>query len=267
MTTFLRKPWIKNYVTQVAETSGVDLSSLKWHQGTKKVQIIEFLTYGTQNPDSPDTVIWARISDKFHHIPVRFSADSVAKYRQEKQKHLTSEKTALITISQFRLIHCRIPERLHRTNSADTVSKLTSDAYLAIECTEFSAIGSFGDPKIGEPVAFDSTDELAHYAVELRKPGGSANFLKIRAQEKEARLNERKASKGDKDATKKGKAKQLESDKDTTTKTRHTSPGPVDAIAGPSSHSQAYQIRSTKTKVRGDFTPTPSLTRRSARRS
>ncbi|KAJ7462215.1 hypothetical protein B0H11DRAFT_100130 [Mycena galericulata] len=68
-------PWIKKHLIQVAETYGGNLSSVPLEEKGKKVQIVEFLTFGAENEDS---TIWALINDKALIMPVRFSKEAVA---------------------------------------------------------------------------------------------------------------------------------------------------------------------------------------------
>ncbi|KAJ3827982.1 hypothetical protein F5880DRAFT_1078741 [Lentinula raphanica] len=84
-------PWIQDYLMHVAETKGADLSSVDWSSKAKKVQIIEFLTYGSRDPDE-DSVIWAKISDKQKFISVKFSVEAVAEYRRINQTRLTQDR-------------------------------------------------------------------------------------------------------------------------------------------------------------------------------
>ncbi|GAW03807.1 hypothetical protein LENED_005559 [Lentinula edodes] len=170
------QPWIQNYLIQIAETKGADLSSVEWSLKVKKAQVIEFLTHGSQNKDE-DTAIWARVSDKSHYIPVRFNAEAAAEYRRINRTRLNEVKTALITLRKYRLFHSRVPSALKG-------HKLTHSACLAIECSELRLLGSIGEPTMGNPVGVETHPELWKYTKELRNPGGGANFLKLRAGER-----------------------------------------------------------------------------------
>ncbi|KAJ3759975.1 hypothetical protein EV360DRAFT_81600 [Lentinula raphanica] len=197
----------------VAETKGADLSSADWSSKAKKVQIIEFLTYGSRDPDE-DSVIWAKISDKQKFISVKFSVEAVAEYRRINQTRLTQVKTALVILRKYRLIHCRVP--LGRAGQ-----KLTPEAFLALECSELRLLGSIGEPTMGNPSAVGMDQDLLKYMLELRNPGGGANFLKIRAHER----------------IKRGMPKKGEEEKvDNTYKSRLQPPvSEVHRLAGPSS--------------------------------
>ncbi|KAJ3785703.1 hypothetical protein GGU10DRAFT_387267 [Lentinula aff. detonsa] len=207
------RPWIQDYLMQIAETKGADLASVEWSSKVKKVQIIEFLTYGSQNGDE-DSIIWARVSDKNCHIPVRFSVDATAEYRRVNQARLTQVKTALVILRKFRILHCRIP-------STRTGHKLTPDAYLALECNEMRLLGSIGQPTMGNPAGIATNQDLLKYNLELRNPGGGANFLKIRAQERQQR---RSAGKGKEEKNDKYLASGRE---------RSRSPLPLVSVAAP----------------------------------
>ncbi|KAJ3860697.1 hypothetical protein EV359DRAFT_85066 [Lentinula novae-zelandiae] len=185
------QPWIQNYLIQIAETKGADLSSVEWSLKVKKAQVIEFLTHGSQNKDE-DTVIWARVSDKSHHIPVRFNAEAVAEYRRVNRTRLNEVKTALITLRKYRLFHSRVPSALEG-------HKLTHSACLALECNELRLLGSIGEPTMGNPVGVETHQELSKYTRELRNPGGGANFLKLRAGERNQKRQDVQ-EKGDKNA-------------------------------------------------------------------
>ncbi|KAJ3847632.1 hypothetical protein EV368DRAFT_87514 [Lentinula lateritia] len=212
------QPWIQNYLIQIAETKGADLSSVEWSLKVKKAQVIEFLTHGSQNKDE-DTAIWARVSDKSHYIPVRFNAEAAAQYRRVNRTRLNEVKTALITLRKYRLFHSRVPSALKG-------HKLTHYSCLALECSELRLLGSIGEPTIGNPVGVETHQELSKYTMELSNPGGGANFLKLRAGERNQKRQDVQ-EKGEKNARYMGFNREIE--------IRHSPVSLVGPIAGPSS--------------------------------
>ncbi|KAJ3814115.1 hypothetical protein F5876DRAFT_73202 [Lentinula aff. lateritia] len=212
------QPWIQNYLIQIAETKGADLSSVEWSLKVKKAQVIEFITHGSRNKDE-DTAIWARVSDKSHYIPVRFNAEAAAQYRRVNRTRLNEVKTALITLRKYRLFHSRVPSALKG-------HKLTHYSCLALECSELRLLGSIGEPTIGNPVGVETHQELSKYTIELSNPGGGANFLKLRAGERNQKRQDVQ-EKGEKNARYMGFNREIE--------IRHSPVSLVGPIAGPSS--------------------------------
>ncbi|KAL0068722.1 hypothetical protein AAF712_004051 [Marasmius tenuissimus] len=175
--------WIANYLIDVAQEHGANTSAIKVCKQKKKVQVIGILHYGSTNLDE-DSIIWAVVSDKKHHIPVKFSQESIAKYRRDNNERFTENKTSLITLQQYRLIHTRIP--------VVGPSKLSAEPRLALDCTEFCLIGSCGEDVWENPKAVeDSVSDVKEWAAGLRKGGGEGNVLKDRVNVTEQKSCER----------------------------------------------------------------------------
>ncbi|KAJ7594834.1 hypothetical protein C8J56DRAFT_927750 [Mycena floridula] len=172
MSTSLGDPWISDYVVNIAESFGANLGGSPLYEKNKRVQIVEFLTFAPdhQVPSS----IWAKVSDKFDLIPIKFTKDSVALYFQQEKKRLTEVKTALISIQEFKLILARIP--LSRGGR-------TGDRHLALECNKFKVLGSQGDMKWGDPKDVEQNQDINDWRIGLSKDGGDGNILKDRKEQ------------------------------------------------------------------------------------
>ena len=88
-------PWLVEYLVNVGEQFGGNLSSVPRHARKKKAQMVEvrrtfvisrscnnivgkqFLTYGIA---SQDDCLWARLSDKSYRITVRFTNAALVEY-------------------------------------------------------------------------------------------------------------------------------------------------------------------------------------------
>ncbi|KAF8813587.1 hypothetical protein BYT27DRAFT_7180339, partial [Phlegmacium glaucopus] len=165
-------PWFLDYVLSVSETCGANISNLQPHAKGRKVQITEFLTYGSETEDS---LLWARISDKQYIIPIKFTKEAVAQYARQKyitSKRFTQHKTAVITIKNFRLIFTRVP--------LGTLGTMSSQPSLAIECLWFSVLGSSGEAIFGNPKPITDHSDLHLWSECLKRDGGAGNILKDR---------------------------------------------------------------------------------------
>ncbi|KAK1232646.1 hypothetical protein PQX77_004208 [Marasmius sp. AFHP31] len=175
--------WIANYLVDVAQEHGANTSAIKVCKRKKKVQVIGILHYGSTKLDE-DSIIWAVVSDKKHHIPVKFSQESIAKYRRDNNERFTENKTSLITLQEYRLIHTRIP--------VVGPSKLSAEPRLALDCTEFCLIGSCGEDIWENPKGVEeSVSDVKEWAAGLRKGGGDGNVLRDRMNATEQKSRER----------------------------------------------------------------------------
>ncbi|KAL1744685.1 hypothetical protein HDZ31DRAFT_74110 [Schizophyllum fasciatum] len=88
-------PWIAKYLLKVSQEHGSQISRVP--PSRKKVQIIRFRT---TPGDEEDAFVWAEVSDKEHHIPIRFSKEAVANNRQRARARKLDGQTviALVTI-------------------------------------------------------------------------------------------------------------------------------------------------------------------------
>ncbi|KAI0045911.1 hypothetical protein FA95DRAFT_81453 [Auriscalpium vulgare] len=77
MSETLHTPWIADYLISLAETCGGSLGSAPMYTKSKKVQLVEFLTF--QQHDEDDC-IWAVVSDKWQKLPVRFTSQALSDY-------------------------------------------------------------------------------------------------------------------------------------------------------------------------------------------
>ncbi|KAF9263428.1 hypothetical protein L218DRAFT_1077398 [Marasmius fiardii PR-910] len=164
-------PWILEYLIDVGQQHGANISAFPITAKKKSVQIVKFLSYGSKNIDE-DSIIWARVSDKKHEIPVRFSKESVAEHRRASGHRLTSYPTSLITIKEYRLILMRIP--------IPNGDKMTTCSHLALDCTEFSSRGCYGESVWDKPQDAEDVSDVKEWVAGLRKGGGDGNLLKER---------------------------------------------------------------------------------------
>ncbi|KJA27812.1 hypothetical protein HYPSUDRAFT_34960 [Hypholoma sublateritium FD-334 SS-4] len=165
-------PWILPYLLESAETYGAQISTIPPFEKKKKVQIIEFLTFGS---DAQDTYIWARVSDKQHTVPLKCSKDAVAEFSRMQNTRLTQQKGAIVTIKKFRPIFTRIP-------GLDG-GKPSKGSYLALECDSVSLLGSAGESTFGNPKPINNHPDMHAWSEGLDHPGGAGNILKERKQE------------------------------------------------------------------------------------
>ncbi|KAF7376087.1 Proteophosphoglycan ppg4 [Mycena sanguinolenta] len=176
------RPWIRDYLINVAETYGGNLSSAPLEKKGKKAQIIEFLTVGTENQES---AVWAMVHDKALIVPVKFSKEAVMECNKfncldymnsVSGRRLTETKTALVTLKQFRPFSTRIPFR----NGG-----MTPESQLALHCDSVSIVGSLGENRWGNPKELDSDPDLLEWSHALRQHGGAGNILKERKKARE----------------------------------------------------------------------------------
>lgn len=172
------KPWIYSYLIDIAETYGADMTSVPEMNKKKKVQVIDFLTYHEND------VLWGYISDKEYLVPIRFSLSAEKEYNLLHGTRITHQKTAIISIWNFKPFFSRIP----RKNTG-----MSEMSYIAIHCESFSPIGSFGEDTFGSPKLLDSNCDLEEWVEGLRKDGGAGNCLKNRkaAREKAVKVDSR----------------------------------------------------------------------------
>ncbi|KAJ7218130.1 hypothetical protein GGX14DRAFT_439944 [Mycena pura] len=168
------RPWIRDYLISVAETHGANLSAASLQEKGKKVQIIEFLTFGAENEDS---AIWATIHDKYMAVPIKFSKDAVAACYKSLGRRMTESRTALVIVKKFRPTSTRVPSR----NGG-----MSSESFIALQCDSVQLVGSFGEGKWGNPQNVESDPELHDWSLGLRQDGGAGNVLKERKKAREA---------------------------------------------------------------------------------
>ncbi|KAF5386034.1 hypothetical protein D9615_002493 [Tricholomella constricta] len=169
-------PWISAYFIDIAETCGADTFKFPTFSKRKKVQLIEFLTFDT------DEIIWARVSDKEHLVPIRFSRDAVQEYTKLGGRRLTQNKTAVICISNFKPFFSRVPQGRGR---------MSQDSFLALECNSFSVLGSIGEARFGNPQPLEANNDLWEWSEGLKQPGGGGNCLRDRKQDlQESRMRD-----------------------------------------------------------------------------
>ncbi|KAL1679478.1 hypothetical protein EV122DRAFT_210034 [Schizophyllum commune] len=163
-------PWIADYLVRIAEQHGVKI----WDAPTdkKKAQIIEFKRKGRAHDDD-DSFVWAEVSDKDYRMPIRFSKESVAAYRQRTRAHMEDKKSAIATVT-VKPMHTHVP--------LGDGKGVSHDLRLALDCTEFHLIGSFGEEVFGKPKPLRLHPEISAWEKALRKDGGEGNFLKERKE-------------------------------------------------------------------------------------
>ncbi|KAI4528656.1 hypothetical protein K525DRAFT_183636 [Schizophyllum commune Loenen D] len=163
-------PWIADYLVRIAEQHGVKI----WDAPTdkKKAQIIEFKRKGRAHDDD-DSFVWAEVSDKDYRMPIRFNKESVAAYRQRTRAHMEDKKSAIATVT-VKPMHTHVP--------LGDGKGVSHDLRLALDCTEFHLIGSFGEEVFGKPKPLRLHPEISAWEKALRKDGGEGNFLKERKE-------------------------------------------------------------------------------------
>ncbi|KAF8265464.1 hypothetical protein EI94DRAFT_326812 [Lactarius quietus] len=78
MSETLNIPWIADYLINIAETYGSNLTKVPVHaKPGKKVQLLQFLTFQDY---SDNDCVWAYVSDKHQQLPVRFSRHALTSY-------------------------------------------------------------------------------------------------------------------------------------------------------------------------------------------
>ncbi|OCH93719.1 hypothetical protein OBBRIDRAFT_789922 [Obba rivulosa] len=179
MSNSISDPWIYNYLLDVAETYGGDLSSVPLKEKPViRAQLVKWLTHLKDEND--DSHVWALLSDKTYEIPVRFSKGAVRLHKRNpafQGKPLTEYKTALVSVKEFRPFLTRIP--------AGDGKSMTSQATLALDANYISLKGSYNVEKWGAPKAIETHEVIREWVEGLRVPGGSGNVLKLRKQERE----------------------------------------------------------------------------------
>ncbi|KAI0256371.1 hypothetical protein BJV78DRAFT_1171425 [Lactifluus subvellereus] len=176
----MNPPWIADYLINIAETYGSNLSSVPVHiKPGKKVQLLKFLTF---RQFVEDDCIWAYVSDKHQQIPVRFSRYAIAEYAKanlpgSQGKKLTQQRSAIATIKSFKPIFQRIP--------TGSVGKMTIVETLALNVDYVKIVGSAGEPEFGSPRTLETHGDINEWMEGLRAGDGSGNILKLR---KERRL-------------------------------------------------------------------------------
>ncbi|KAH9979038.1 hypothetical protein BGW80DRAFT_1282516 [Lactifluus volemus] len=180
MSETLNTPWIAEYFINIAETYGSNISSVPIHlKPGKKVQLIKFLTFGTFDQDD---CVWAHVSDKNQHIPVRFSQTAITEYDRVNQpgsqgKRLTQQRYAIVTIKSFKPIFQRVP--------TGTVGKMTVEETLALNVDYVQIVGAAGEPEFGSPRTLEETHkDINEWMEGLRAGGGNGNVLKLRKEER-----------------------------------------------------------------------------------
>ncbi|KAJ7733735.1 hypothetical protein DFH07DRAFT_967870 [Mycena maculata] len=172
------RPWMKTHLVHVAETYGGDLSTVPLEDKSKKVQIVELLTFGIENEDS---AVWALISDKALCMPVKFSKEAVVAYNSKNSRSITENRSALVVINKFRPVSTRIPR---------PTGGMSTEAHLALNCDSVTLVGSLGESKWGNPNNIESEAALKEWSDGLRKDGGAGNVLKERKKAREGNTTE-----------------------------------------------------------------------------
>ncbi|KAI0295822.1 hypothetical protein B0F90DRAFT_1820266 [Multifurca ochricompacta] len=160
----LNTPWIAEYLINVAETYGCELSDVPLHVKPGK----KF---------TEDDCIWAYVSDKHQQIPVRFSRHAIAQYSKINQsdsqgKRLTQQHCAIATIKSFKPMFQRVP--------SGRVGKMTIEPTLALNVDHVQIVGAAGEPEFGSPRTLETHSDLNEWMEGLRAGDGSGNVLKLR---------------------------------------------------------------------------------------
>ncbi|KAF4599545.1 hypothetical protein EYR40_006639 [Pleurotus pulmonarius] len=167
--------WLSSYLINIGEEYGGSLTSAPQYVKRKKVQLVEYLTRG-----EGDDRIWVKVSDKQYRMPVCFTKLALEEFGRLNHSRLTSHKTALITIKDFRLVITRIPIGRGRKG-------MTAEPYLAFECDSFTIIGSIDEAEWGKPKEIHEERSIHEWIQGLRSHGGAGNVLKERKKAREER--------------------------------------------------------------------------------
>ncbi|KDR75434.1 hypothetical protein GALMADRAFT_249490 [Galerina marginata CBS 339.88] len=165
-------PWISDYLIDVAENFGAKLSDIPTYNKKKKVQIIRFLTYGSDE----DILIWTESSDKNHVIPIKFTKEAVSEYRKNSGGRITQHRGAIAAIRNFRPIFTPVP----------LGGGLTSRSFVVLECTSFSILGCTGEGNFGNPQPITNHPDIQLWSEGLSHDGGAGNILKDRKLQRES---------------------------------------------------------------------------------
>ncbi|KAF8622337.1 hypothetical protein AX15_007072 [Amanita polypyramis BW_CC] len=156
------RPWIAKYLFGVSEKYSDRMCNVPTDQRSRTVQLVQFLTYPSETQSSS---VWAIASDKSHKLPIQLSADAMGEYQtSNKGRRLTQHKTVIITIKCYRPIFCRVPI----VNQG-----MSKSASLALECEDFSVLGSYGEACFGDPIPINDMADFKLWKEGLRLDGGA----------------------------------------------------------------------------------------------
>ncbi|KIM83236.1 hypothetical protein PILCRDRAFT_819474 [Piloderma croceum F 1598] len=168
------RSWICAYLIDIGETYGGNLSDAPYWEKKKKVQLVEFLTFPTSTEDH--CPIYAKVSDKLHKIPVRFTTDALEAYSKKNNGcRLTENRNALVQIKNFRPTFCRVP-------IGNNVRKQSPESYLVLEVGSVEVLGSEGEGEFGNPKDIEENEKVMAWTKGLREHGGGGNVLKLRKE-------------------------------------------------------------------------------------
>ncbi|VDC06444.1 unnamed protein product [Peniophora sp. CBMAI 1063] len=105
------KPWLEDYLLQIAREHGSSLSNADEHVKPKFLQIIGYLHYPNSHNDSR---VWALCSDKDLKIPVCFFKSAMSSFTASQDPDfldfgLRNQLRAVLKVRHFRLAFQRIP--------------------------------------------------------------------------------------------------------------------------------------------------------------
>ncbi|KAG6334634.1 hypothetical protein ID866_4460 [Astraeus odoratus] len=172
--------WICNYLIDIAENHGGQLSNAPFFSKKKRVQLIDFLTF------YEDSYVWAWASDKSHRIPIRISKEGVQEYKvQSHGRNVIDCRFAVVFISNFRPIFAPRP-------LGGTLKGNTTVSHIALEVGHVGVIGH-GGHMFGDPKDVESNAPVKEWVAGLRQDGGGGNILKLRKQERQAAVQQTSA--------------------------------------------------------------------------
>ncbi|PPQ99753.1 hypothetical protein CVT24_009736 [Panaeolus cyanescens] len=185
--------WICQYLVEIAQKYGAQVSSFPNFSKKKKVQITELLWVDDNDTNSS---AWVHVSDKVNTIPVKFSSDAVKAFNASSSRslyffaHFSPKKLKLVSYSKlpenkgsvvqmkdFKVILSRIPNL-----GSSVQGGMTKDAFLALECHSVSYMGAAGSSIFGSPRQVNSDPQVKEWLHGLREGGGAGNVLRDRAK-------------------------------------------------------------------------------------
>ncbi|KAF8554167.1 hypothetical protein OG21DRAFT_1603650 [Imleria badia] len=151
MSESISSPWIRDYLSGVAETYGAQFYNAPVSSTKRKVQLTDFLTY------QENSYVWAWISDKEYRVSVRISKDAVDLYKS------------------YRPMFSPRPLGPNATGN-------TPVSHISLEIGHVKSVG-VGAHLFGNPRDVESDENLKEWVVGLRQDGGGGNVLKLRKQQ------------------------------------------------------------------------------------
>ncbi|KAH6914159.1 hypothetical protein BKA70DRAFT_1260562 [Coprinopsis sp. MPI-PUGE-AT-0042] len=177
------KPWIAQYLLDIAVNHGAELSGIKWDTTPHRAYLAKILFDGKDN-----SFTWADISDTEYQIPVRISKEAMKKYSLIHQYSQFSENIGCeMTLKNTKVIFCKVP--------VPHTGRISIESRLVLECDTFAIAGNTSKVDVKEREGVDNYSDILLWIEGLRSGGGNGNVLKIRSQIKPPAAPQRSADK------------------------------------------------------------------------